>query len=123
MLFGETGTEPERLTGEEVERMEEIRRKYRLNRKWLREEMAHDMGPLRMLLGLTADEMGELIGVSGSTYRELESGKKEVSWDQYLALLFVFRFNDRTSAVVDTLGLYPEPLQIRMKKGVVSIYA
>ena len=66
--------------------------------------------------------MSELLGVSASTYKSLEAGKKKVSWDQFLTLLFVFRFNDRTSAVVDTLGLYPESLKIRMKKGVIIAY-
>ena len=123
IFFKDREIELERLSRESAERVEEKKRKYRLNRKWLMEEMSRDMAPLRMLLGLSADEMGELLGVSASTYKSLEAGKKEVSWDLYLALLFLFRFNDRTSAVVDTLGLYPEPLQIRMKQGVVSIYA
>lgn len=91
-----------------------------LDKKWLMDEMGRDMAPLRLLLGLSQEEMGGILGVSGSTYKSMEAGKKEVSWDQYLALLFLFRYNDRTVAVTDTLGLYPESLELRMKKGIVG---
>ena len=112
----------EYLSEESAECTKQRIQKYRVNRVWLMEEMTRDMAPLRLLLGLTQDEMSELLGVSASTYKSLEAGKKKVSWDQFLTLLFVFRFNDRTSAVVDTLGLYPESLKIRMKKGVIIAY-
>ena len=92
----------------------------RLSRRWLLEEMRRDLAPLRLLLGMSQEEMGNLLGVSGSAYKSLEAGKKEVSWDQYLALLFLFRCNDRTAAVAETLGLYPESLKLRIKKGIVG---
>ena len=108
----------ERMARESARHAREMRREEHLDRKWLLEEMTHDLAPLRMLLGLSVEEMGNLIGVSGSTYRNIETGKKEVSWDQYMALLFVFRYNGRTAAVTDTLGLYPRPLQLRVRNGV-----
>ena len=115
-------SEIERLSKESAERMEELRRKNRLDRKWLLEEMTRDLAPLRMLLGLTPLEMGNILGVSESIYKSIEAGKREVTWDQYMALLFVFRYNDRTAPVTDTLGLYPEPLKKRMKKGIIYGY-
>ena len=95
------------------------RKTERLNRQWLTDEMARDLAPLRMLLGLKTDEMGAILGISESAYKGLEAGKKEISWDQYMALLFLFHYNDRTAPVIDTLGLYPEPLKLRLRKGIV----
>ena len=115
--------EIDRISRESAVHAEEIRQKNRLNRKWLMEEMGRDLAPLRMLIGLTSDEMSVMLGVSGSTYKSLESGKKGISWDQYLALLFFFHYNDRTSGVIDTLGLYPELLKIRLEKGYTQVYA
>ena len=115
-------SEIERLSRESEERMEELRRKNRLDRKWLLEEMTRDLAPLRLLLGLTPLEMGNILGVSESIYKSIEAGKREVTWDQYMALLFIFRYNDRTAPVTDTLGLYPEPLKKRMKKGIIYGY-
>ena len=122
IIVSEEEDELERLSRESAEKAEKLRKDNRLNREWLMDEMSRDMASLRLLLGITADDMGNLLGVSGNTYKNLESGKKEISWDQYMALLFVFRYNDRTSPVTDTLGLFPEPLKVRMKKGTNSIY-
>ena len=52
----------------------------------------------------------------------VEAGKKELSWDQYLALLFVFQYNEKTSSVVDVLGLYPEQVKDRIRKGIVGYH-
>ena len=114
--------ELERLSKESAQRIRERRKKNRLDRAWLMDEMARDMAPLRLLLGLTTDEMGKILGLSESTYKSIESGKREISWDQYMALLFIFRYNDRTAPVTDTLGLYPDPLKNRIRKGVIINY-
>ena len=76
-----------------------------------------DLASLRMLLGASPDEMGEILGVSKTIYRSMESGKRELSWNQYLTLLFMFHFNNRTGLVVDGLGLYPETLKKRIVCG------
>ena len=122
IIVSEKEDELERLSRESAEKAEKIRKENLLNREWLMDEMSRDMASLRLLIGITIEEMSNLLGVSGNTYKSLEAGKKEISWDQYMALLFVFRFNDRTSPVTDTLGLFPEPLRARMKKGTNSIY-
>ena len=122
IIVSEEEDELERLSRESAEKAEKLHKENRLNREWLMDEMSRDMASLRLLLGITAEEMGNLLGVSGNTYKSLEAGKKEISWDQYMALLFVFRYNDRTSPVTDLLGLYPEPLKVRMKKGTNTIY-
>ena len=114
--------EIERLSRESAEKAEKFRKENYLNREWLMDEMSRDLASLRMLLGVTQDEMGNLLGLSGSAYKSLETGKKEISWDQFMALLFVFHFNDRTSSVADALGLFPELLKSRMKKGITTIY-
>lgn len=114
--------ETERLSRENRNRLKELRRKNRLDRKWLLDEMTRDLAPLRMLMGITPYEMGNILGVSENTYKSIETGKKEITWDQYMALLFVFKYNDRTATVADTLGLYPEPLKDRMRKGIIYGY-
>ena len=84
---------------------------------WLTDEMARDLAALRLLLGVSIDEMGEILGVSGDIYKNLEAGRQEISWNQYLTLLFMFHFNNKTGVVVDSLGLYPETLKERIVNG------
>lgn len=88
-----------------------------LDKKWLLEEMSKDLMPLRILLGFSVEEMGSILDISASTYKSFETGKRDISWEMYMALLFVFCSNERTASVVDSLGLYPNPLKLRMRKG------
>ena len=50
-----------------------------LDRRNFTEEMSRDLAPLRMLLGMSAEEMGGLLGISAAAYKSLESGKRKVS--------------------------------------------
>ena len=84
---------------------------------WLTDELAKDLVPLRLLLGLSAEEAADIIGVSTSLYRQLENGSREVSWDQYMSLLFFYHYNMRTTEIVDNLGLYPDSLKEKIKIG------
>ena len=86
-----------------------------MDMRWLTEEMTRDLAPLRLLVGLSHDEICTLLGVSEDIYNEMENGRHGMSWDQYLALLFIFRYNGRTNDVVDSLGLFPLSLKEKIK--------
>ena len=47
---------------------------------------------------------------------------KKFSWNQFMSLLFIFNFNDRTSSMAEALGLFPDILKKRIKKGIISVY-
>ena len=86
-----------------------------LDMAWLKEEMKRDLKALRLLLGLSIEEMGDYIGVSESTYRKMEDMKRDIAWNEYLAFLFLFYYNVRTEGVVEFLGLYPKALKEEIK--------
>lgn len=88
-----------------------------VDKEWLIEEMKRDLQPMRLLLGLSLGDMGSILGVSEATYRSYENGSKELSWDQYMALLFLFHYNGRTMDVSEALGLFPQALKEKMKIG------
>lgn len=75
--------------------------------KWLTIEMAKDLASLRLLLGLNHKEMGSILGVTEGKYKNLENGTHEISWNQYLTLLFMFYYNGKTKDIVEPLGLLP----------------
>ncbi len=112
----------ERLSRESAEKTKKLCMENSINRKWLMEEMTRNLASLRKMLGITPEEMSNLLGISESTYKNLETGKKEMSWDQFMSLLFIFNFNDRTSSMADALGLFPDILKKRIKKGIISVY-
>lgn len=76
--------------------------------EWLRQEMATDLAALRMLLGLSPKEISEIIGMSEALYRDVETGRRKLTWNRYLSILFFFHYNPKTSNVVEALGLYPK---------------
>lgn len=84
---------------------------------WLTVELTKDLAPLRMLIGISAEEMAEVLGVSAGMYRQMENGSRELSWDQYMTILFLYHYNMRTTDIVDNLGLYPDSLKEKIKIG------
>lgn len=63
------------VTGNREKSRERIK-KTRLDRAWLMDEMVKDMASLRMLIGLSAADMGNIIGISESAYKSIEAGKR-----------------------------------------------
>ena len=88
-----------------------------LDISWLTDEMVKDLVPLRLLIGVSQDEMSKMLGVSENELQSIEAGKQSISWDQYLTMLFIFHYNGRTGGIVDNLGLYPKALQESIKIG------
>ncbi len=84
---------------------------------WMTVEMTKDLASLRLLLGLDRKEMGSILGVTEGKYKSLENGTHEISWNQYLTLLFMFYYNGKTKDVVEPLGLFPSALQERIRIG------
>ena len=85
--------------------------------KWLTDELSKDMAPLRMLIGLSVEEAANILGVSTAMYRQMENGSREVSWDQYMSILFWYHYNMRTTDIVNNLGLYPDSLKEKIRIG------
>ena len=86
-----------------------------LDKRWLVDEMKRDLKHLRLILGIGYDEMGDYLGISSSTYLKMEDGKRIIKWDEYLALLFFFSYNNKTREVLRALGLYPKALKESLK--------
>ena len=86
-----------------------------LDTDWLMIEMRNDLKPLRLLLGLSPEEMGDYAGISSEDYLQMEEGKRLITWDVYLAFLFFFVYNRKTGNVVDSLGLYPVALKKKLE--------
>lgn len=85
-----------------------------INEKWLIKEMENDLSSLRGILGLSGEEMGQMLGVSEGEYLALESGEMPLDWHDFMSLLFFFRYNAKTEGVVDALGLYTRDLREKM---------
>ena len=62
---------------------------------------------LRTKLGLSQDELSNLIGISRQTYSTLETKKRTMSWGTYLSFILVFDNNDKTHRIIRDTGIFP----------------
>ena len=62
---------------------------------------------LRDKVGISQEALSRLVGISRQTYVSIESGKKKMSWKTYLALLFFFSYNKKTSNFILEKEIFP----------------
>ena len=68
--------------------------------------MAENLPVLRAKLNLTQTELADIIGVSRQTIATAEIGAREMSWNTFISLLFLFMHNEPTNALLPILGIY-----------------
>lgn len=62
---------------------------------------------LRARVGITQEELANVIGISRQTYYALETSKREMSWPMFLAIVFIFDSMKETSEMIRELRIYP----------------
>lgn len=77
------------------------------------EILVENLAALRARIGITQEELVNIIGVSRQTYYSLETGKREMTWPVFLALIFVFDSVKETSEMIRELRIYPIDLVLR----------
>jgi len=61
-----------------------------LNKERLLEIMTDNLPALRAKIGLSQDEVSNIIGISRQTYCAIETHKRKMAWNTFMSLLFVF---------------------------------
>lgn len=80
--------------------------------------LQENLAPLRARIGISQEEISNVIGVTRQTYYAIESGKREMPWSTYLALIFFFDSIKSTSEMIRELRIYPIDLIMRFNKDV-----
>lgn len=65
---------------------------------------------LRGAVGATQDEIANAIGISRQTYNAVESQKKKMSWNTYMALILFFDYNPNSHYTMRQLDAFPYQL-------------
>ena len=76
-------------------------------REILIKKLTDELVVLRTKLGLSQDELSNLIGISRQTYSMLETGKRKMSWGTYLSLILIFDNKEQTHRVIREAGIFP----------------
>lgn len=76
---------------------------------------------LRARIGITQEELANVIGVSRQTYYAIETGARKMTWAVYLALIFFFNSVDGTPEMFKELRIYPIDLIVRFNEQLADI--
>lgn len=82
-----------------------------IDRKKYATAMARNLPVLRAKLGLNQAELADLIGVTRQTISAMENGTRDISWSNFLSLLFLFTQNTETKELLSVLGIYTAELE------------
>ena len=88
-----------------------------LDKEKLIEIMTDNLPALRAKIGLSQDEVSNIIGISRQTYCAIETHKRKMSWSTFMSLLFLFWYNEKTKVLVNAIGVFPEELQATLHRG------
>ena len=85
-----------------------------IKKEELIKKLIYELPILRARVDMTQDEISEIAGLSRQTYSALETGKRRMTWSNFMALLFVFYFNPVTRDEIENAGVFPDELKMLM---------
>lgn len=65
--------------------------------------LKNELPVLRARIGLSQETLADKIGISRQTYSGIETGKREMTWTIFLALVSFFQSNEQTNLMLKQL--------------------
>ena len=89
--------------------MENVQRE--IDKELLIDILTEELPSLRAKIGVTQEELSDLVGISRPTYSAIETKKRRMSWNVYLSLLMCFTQNEKTAPIIEAIGAFPDELK------------
>lgn len=83
----------------------------RINKDEKIEIMTQKLPVLRTMLQISQAELAELLGIGRQTLVAFETGKRKMTWNTFLSLMFVFTQKKETRDLLYILGIYSDDLK------------
>ena len=83
-----------------------------LNKDFLMEQLAKELPSLRAKLGISQDELGQIIGISRQTLSSIEVGKRKMTWCSFMAMIGFFTNNETIRLQLETVGILSNDLKV-----------
>ena len=78
--------------------------------------LTSELPVFRAKIGLSQEEVSNIIGVSRQTYSTIENKKRKMSWNTFLSLVLFFGCNESTAVMMDNLGVLSSELNDFLSK-------
>ena len=78
----------------------------------LTEQLKEKLPVLRARARISQENVARKIGISRQTYSMIESGKKEMSWTVFMALIALFQSDSRTNMMLENIPNFKDLQQI-----------
>mgnify|MGYP002509304872 FL=1 len=95
----------------EIRKIDVLEQMKKIDKEELMNKFIFELPVLRARIGMTQDEISEIVGISRQTYSSIERRKRKLPWTTYMSLLFVFYFNSDTRESIERAELFPEDLK------------
>ncbi len=82
-----------------------------INQEQAIQKLTKNLPALRTMLQLSQAQLAQLIGVGRQTLVAFETGKRTMTWNTFLSLLFVFTQREETKELLNVLGIYTSELK------------
>lgn len=79
------------------------------------ELLRNELPVLRAKARVSQEELARKIGISRQTYSSLETGKREMSWTTFLALIAYFQNNENTNKMINEINGLSEGIELVME--------
>lgn len=81
-------------------------------KKQVMEQFRDELPVLRAKVRVSQETIAEKIGISRQTYNSIETGKRDISWTTFLALLAFFQNNEQTRRMIEQFDGFEENMSI-----------
>lgn len=76
----------------------------------LMEQFRNELPVLRARVRVSQEIIAKKIGISRQTYSGIETGKREMTWTTFLALLVFFQNNEQTKPMIDQINGFSDSM-------------
>ena len=73
--------------------------------------LTEELPLLKAKLGISQENLCDIVGISRQTYSSIETKKKTMSWGVFMSLLMLFTNNDKTAPIIRITGAFPDDLK------------
>ncbi|MCQ2465825.1 MAG: helix-turn-helix domain-containing protein [Oscillospiraceae bacterium] len=79
------------------------------------DRMTENLPVLRAKLGITQADLAEIAGISRQTILSVEKKQRGMTWNMFLALLYIFTTNEKTAPLIDLFEIRTEELLLAVQ--------